>query len=183
MSEAMTENLVRHQEKVERIQANPDLSDEAKQRLVAEATERAAEESARLKAEEREAIAKALESAERLVLSISYPERASAHERAMIAMSYRNARRQAESVAESGEGLSDLLEQAENTGDAQLAEAVYHVATLRGSRAVADAYLESRPRERRRWEAYVEARREAEGVDSLLHRGLAHSLSRTQLGG
>ena len=179
MSEAMTENLVRHQQEVERIRANPDLSEDAKQRLIKDATEQAAEESARLKEEEREAIEQAIQSAERMVLSISYPDRASSSEKAMIAMSYRDARRQAESA----ESLSDLLDQAEKSGDTQLAEAVYHVATLGGNRVVADAYLESRPKERRNWERYVEARREAEGVDSILNRGLAHGLARRQLGG
>ena len=187
MTEPMTENLVRHQQEVERIRNNPDLSDAAKRRMINEATEGAAEESKRLREEEQAAIQEAVQSAERKVLSISYPERASAHERAMIAMSYRDARRQAESAASEGmenpDALSDLLDQAEKSGDAQLAEAVYHVATLRGNRAVADAYLGSRPKQRQRWEAYVEARREAESVDSLLHRGLAHSLARRQLGG
>ena len=52
------------------------------------------------------------------------------------------------------------MERAETSGDAQLAEAAYHVATLRGARAIADAYLADRPAARRRWEAYVEARQE-----------------------
>src|SRR3712207_6298227 len=147
MSEAITKNLLRHQQEVERIQANPDLSESAKRRMVDEATARAAEQSKRLREEEQAEIQEAVESAERKVLSISYPERASAHEKAMIAMSYRDARRQAESA----ESLSDLLDQAEKSGDAQLAEAVYHVATLRGNRVVAECYLESRPTAKRRW--------------------------------
>jgi hypothetical protein len=184
MTEAITENLTRHQQEVERIRNNPDLSGGAKRRMIDEATSRAAEESTRLQNEEREAMQEAVASAERKVLSISYPERASASERAMIAMSYRDARRQAESTAsESMEGLLGLLEQAESARDAQLAEAVYHVATLRGSRVVADAYLQSRPKERQRWERYVEARREAESLGSLIHRGLAHSVARRELGG
>jgi hypothetical protein len=184
MTEAITENLVSHQQEVERIRNNPDLSEPAKRRMIEEATSRAAEESTRLQNEEREAIQEAVASAERKVLSISYPERASASERAMISMSYRDARRQAESTAsENMEALSDLLDQAERSGDAQLAEAVYHVATLRGNRVVAEAYLQSRPKERQRWERYVEARREAESLDSLIHRGLAHSVAHRELGG
>ena len=97
----------------------------------------------------------------------------------MIAMSYRDARRQAESA----ESLSDLLDQAEKSGDTQLAEAVYHVATLGGNRAVADAYLDSRPKARQRWESYVEARHQAESVSSLLYRGLEQALARRELSG
>jgi hypothetical protein len=44
----------------------------------------------------------------------------------------------------------------------QLAEATYHVATLRGARGVADAYLAGRTTVRMRWESYVEARQEAD---------------------
>ena len=54
------------------------------------------------------------------------------------------------------------MDRAEKTGDAQLAEATYHVATLRGARSVADTYLAERSTARRRWEAYVEARQEAD---------------------
>lgn len=179
MSEAITENLTRHQQEVERIQNNPDLSDAAKRRMINEATSRAAEENTRLQQEQREAIQEAVQSAERKVLGISYPEKASAHEKALIAMSYRDARRQAESA----ESLSDLLEQAEKSGDDQLAEAVYHVATLKGNRAVADRYLETRPTAKRRWESYREARRQAEDTTNLLQRGLEQALARREFGG
>ena len=54
------------------------------------------------------------------------------------------------------------MDRAEKPGDTQLAEAAYHVATLRGTRHVADAYLAERPTARRRWESYVEARWEAD---------------------
>ena len=56
------------------------------------------------------------------------------------------------------------MDRAEKTGDAQLAEAAYHTATLRGARHVANAYLAERPTAQRRWEAYVEVR---QGADPL----------------
>lgn len=61
------------------------------------------------------------------------------------------------------------MERAESSGDAQLAEAAYHVATLRGARAIADAYLADRPAARRRWETYILARQEVDPltVDAL----------------
>jgi hypothetical protein len=186
MTEAITQNLVSHQQEIERIRNNPDLSPEAKRRLMDEANERAFEENGRLQAEERQALQESVAAAERKVLGISYTERASTSERAMIALSYRDARREAERAAsdrENMDALSELLEQAETSGDTQLAEAVYQVATLRGDRGVAESYLESRPAARRRWEAYVEARNEAEGVGGLLNRGLAQSVARREFGG
>ena len=185
MSEAMTKNIMAHQREVERIRANPDLSAEAKRRMIGEATERAAEESKRLREEERDALQQTLASAEKKVLSIPYPERSSTAERATIALSYRDALDRAEKAAadhDNPDVFPDLLERAEVSGDELLAVAVYHTATRRGARHVADAYLASRPTARRNWERYREARREAESTDSLLHRGLAHSFARTQLG-
>ena len=78
---------------------------------------------------------------EHKVFAISYPERASASEKALIALSYRDARDRAErAAADRGnqDALEDLLDRAEKAGDAQLAEAAYHVATV-GSRAAAPA--------------------------------------------
>jgi hypothetical protein len=111
-------------------------------------------------------------SAERKVLGISYPERASAHEKALIALSYRDARDRAERAAadtDNPDALAEIMERAESSGDAQLAEAAYHVATLRGAWAIADAYLADRPAARRRWETYILARQEVDPltVDAL----------------
>jgi hypothetical protein len=103
-----------------------------------------------------------------VAFSISYAERASTSEKALIALSYRDARdaryraERAAADRENQGALKDLLDRAEKTGDAQLAEAAYHVATLRGARRVTDAYLADRPTARRRWDSYVEARQEAD---------------------
>jgi hypothetical protein len=166
-------NARQHEEKIERIRTNRDLSAQAKQRMIQEVHEEAAKEHNRLVTEAREAREEAVSSAEsKVVFAISYPERASASEKALIALSYRDARDRAERAAadrENPDALEDVLDLAEKTGDAQLAEAAYHVATLRGARRVADAYLAERPTARRRWESYVEARREADprNVDVL----------------
>jgi hypothetical protein len=69
---------------------------------------------------------------------------------------------------------------AERTGDVELADAVYHVATERGERSVADAYLERRPNQKRRWEEFVTASQEAaqsRGIESIL----AHNLTERAL--
>jgi hypothetical protein len=167
----ISENRSRHSREVERIKANPDLSAEAKRRMTDEANQAALKEHARLVEEQRQEPAQAIEAAERKLLGISYPERASAHEKAIIAMSYRDARDRAERAAgdrENADALAELLERAETSGDEQLAEAIFHVATMRADRRVADAYLAGRPVMQGRWERYVGLRREADSFAGLL---------------
>ena len=162
-------NARRHEEKIARIRRNPDLNQDAKRRMIKEVHEHASREHSRLVAEAREAREQAVASAESKVFAISYPERATASEMAMIALSYRDARDRAECAAadrDESAALGDLLNRAQKTGDTQLAEAAYHVATLRGGTArVADAYLAERATARRRWESYVEARQEADPLN------------------
>ncbi len=59
-----------------------------------------------------------------------------------------------------------------------MATAVYHVATERGARAVANAYLEKRPHEKKRWEEYVAARQEAESIDRVFDRAMGYGLAK-----
>ena len=76
---------------------------------------------------------------------------------------------------EAREELDRLLARAERTQDPELADAVYHVATERGERTIADAYLEARPKAKGRWEEYVAARTEANQLQDpmqLIGRGL-----------
>ena len=89
MTDTRTLNTQRHDEKIARIRSNPDLSEHAKRRMIGETHREAVAEHARLTQEVRE---EAVRSAERKMLGISYPERASAHEKALIALSYRDAR-------------------------------------------------------------------------------------------
>ncbi len=171
MTETLEQNRTSYNEKIERIRANRDLSREAKRRMMAEAYHEALAEHQRIAAEDRGALERRVAEAERKVLGISYPEGARPHEKAIIAMSYRDARDRAERVLasrENPEALGDLLERAEKSGDDQLAEAAFHVATLQGRRKVADAYLQARPKVQRRWESYVAARQEADSVESLI---------------
>jgi hypothetical protein len=140
-------NARQYEEKIARIRSNRDLSGQAKQRMIREIHEETSREYNRLVAEAREARDQAVRRAERKVFAITYPERATASEKALIALSYRDARDRAERAAadrENQDALEDLLDRAEKTGDAQLAEAAYHVVTLRGARRVANAYLAER---------------------------------------
>jgi hypothetical protein len=172
MNQTMMENRTRYSEQIERIRANPDLSDEAKRRQIAAVHEEATQEHLRLVKEEREETQRALEQMERKLLGISYPENARPHEKAIIALSYRDARDRVERAASdktNPEALVELLTSAETSGDTQLAEAAFHVATVRGNRSVADSYLAKRPKVQSRWESYVEARKEAESLGGLVN--------------
>ena len=185
-----TEIRQRLNSEVEQIRGYADLTHEAKQRRIAEAREKAqAEYQEAVEAEER-AVQERAEKAEKALFQSSYPYGASEVEMAQL----RALRRSAYDAVydrtapgfESGdpdrlrgarEELERLLQRAERTGDPELAAAVYHVATERGERIVADSYLETRPNEKRRWEEYVEAMRESESLERLFDRMVTERLS------
>jgi len=177
-----TEILNRQNAEIAEIRGYADLSQEAKDRRIAEASERArAEYAAAREAGERERAARVAK-AEEALFQTPYPYAASALEQAQIRALRRGAYESVEALLArvpdpeyAGEELDRLLTRAERTQDPELADAVYHVATERGARNIADAYLEKRPHAKRRWEEFVAASREAresQGVEGLLARSL-----------
>ena len=116
---------------------------------------------------------------------------ASDSDKEMIRISYGDAYDKAhyagfleESPAATQEELERLLQQADNSGDSQLADAGYHVATLKGVRKVADAYLESRPAQKKTWEEFVAAKREETALKDELGGARAFPLQKpVELGG
>ena len=173
------ENRQEFERKVAQIRGYADLTDEAKRRMIAEAYEEATGRHRELVAERDRKAAERLDRLERGVMGIRYPLHASDGDKELARMSYRDAYDRAERAASDAirgndlEKLSGLLERAERSGDPHLADAVYHVSTERGLRGVADSYLEKRPAERKRWEDYAEARREADASADPLNRILA----------
>ena len=175
---------------VEQIRGYADLTEEAKQRRIAEAREKAqAEYQEAVEAEER-AVQERAEKAEKALFQSSYPYGASEVEMAQLRALRRSAydavydrtapafeSGELEAVRYARDELERLLERAERTGDPELAAAVYHVATERGERSVADSYLEKRPNEKRRWEEYVAAMTETQSLDRLLGRAVTAKLS------
>jgi hypothetical protein len=146
--------------------------------MLSEAYEEAAGRPREIVEERERQAAERLERLERGVMGIRYPLHASDGDREIARMSYRDAYDRAERAASvairenDAEKLEALLGRAEKSGDAHLADAVYHVSTERGLRSVADSYLEKRPAERKRWEEYAEARREADQAADPLGRFL-----------
>jgi hypothetical protein len=168
---------------VAKIRGYADLTEEAKDRRTAEVSERAQVECAEAReTRERSRISRS-QKAERALFETPYPYAASDVEQAQIRALRRGAYESVyNSIASNphpehvNEELDRLLARAERTGDPELADAGYHVATERGVRRVADAYLEKRPRAKRRWEEFVAAQTEASelrGMGHILERGLA----------
>jgi len=176
---------------VEKIRGYADLTPEAKARRMAEAYERAeADYRQAIEDQEREAAQKVAR-AEKKVLGMRLPMSASDAEAETFRMSYRDAYEKAhyagyleENPQATQEELARLLQQADNSGDSQLADAGFHVATLKGIREVADAYLESRPAQKRVWEEFVAAKREEEEIKNELGWARSFPLQRPpELGG
>jgi hypothetical protein len=171
--------------KLAEIRSNQDLSEAAKRRYIAEAYNKA-EAAYRevIDSQERE-IADRVEKSEKDVFALSYPYTATEEEKAQIRAAHRAAYNDVYRAVASSKGpqetdteLERLLERAERTQDPELATAVYHVATERGARSVADSYLEKRPKEKKKWESYVEARQEAESVERAIGHALSYGLVR-----
>jgi hypothetical protein len=169
--------------KLAQIRNHPDYSEEAKRRHIAEAfAEAEAEYRNAIEAQERE-IQERVGRAERAVFEHRYPYTISDVEKAQLRAARRGAYdgvygsvSSAKDPGQALEELTRLLERAERTRDPELATAVYHVATERGVRGVADSYLEARPDERKRWEGYVAARTEADGIERQLEHAMGLGL-------
>jgi hypothetical protein len=173
----------RNQE-VAQIRGFVDLTEEAKERRIAEVNERArAAYAEAIEANERERTER-LEKSKREVFRIPIPYSATDAEAAQIRSSYRAARSDIEyAIAPSlgvdpahtqGE-LERFLEQAELTQDPELARAAYHLAIKHVVQSVVDAYLSTRPQENKAWERYTTAQEEAgyaSSIGGLLERGL-----------
>jgi hypothetical protein len=165
-----------------KIRGYADLTDEAKRRRIAEAYEDASQRYRQAIAHQERGEAEKLARLEKRVMGIRYPGAILDGEKELVHMSYRDAYDRAEravSRSEAGdEHLAALLERAERSGDPVLADAVYHVATERGLRGVADSYLASRPEQQKAWEKYTAARGEADDVGRQVGHALSFGLMR-----
>jgi hypothetical protein len=161
---------------VEQIRGFVDLTDEAKQRRIAEVNERAqAAYAEALEANEREKDER-LERSKNAVFRVPIPATATDAEEAQIHAAYRAAYNDvysstvfSESPTDAQEELERLMGQAERSGDKLLAKAAYHRAIDLGIQNVVDAYLSSRPQENRAWESYTAAYQEANQSKDIGH--------------
>jgi hypothetical protein len=177
-----TEILNRRNAEVAKIRGYVDLTEEAKNRRIAEVSERTqAEYAEALQAGERER-AERLERTHKAVFRIPVSATATDAEEAQIHAAFRAAYNDVysstaspERPEQAQEELGRILAQADRTGDKLLARATYHRAIDLGAQGVVDAYLSSRPSENRAWESYTAAYQEvsqSRGIEGLLARGL-----------
>ena len=171
-----TEILNRRNAEVAKIRGFVDLTEEAKERRIAEVNERAQAQYAEAREADERKRAERVEKAEKALFETPYPYAASDVEQAQIRALRRGAYDGvyssiafSEDPEYAAEELDRLLTRAERTGDPELADAVYHVATERGVRKVADAYLEKRPQAKRRWEEFVAASQEVSQSRDIMH--------------
>jgi hypothetical protein len=178
-----TEILNRRNAEVAQIRNYADLTEGAKQRRIAEVSERAQAEYAEAReAEERER-AQRLESSTKAVFRVPISYGATEVEEAQIRAAFRAAYNEVhsstvspDSPQQAQEELGRILSQAERTGDKLLARAAYHRVIDLGAQGVVDEYLSSRPQENKAWESYTAAHeedRESRGIGHILGRGLA----------
>ena len=174
MAKDPTEILRQRNAEVAQIRGYADLTEEAKNRRIADVNERARAEYAEAREAGARATAQRLESTKRGVFRVPVPPTATDAEAAQIHASYRAAYgdvyASTASLDSPGQALEELrrhLEQAERTGDKLLAAAVYHRGIDLGAQEVVDSYLATRPQEGRAWEAYTNAHREADQAGSI----------------
>ncbi len=176
MSTDPLEILNQRNKEVERIRGYADLTEEAKERRIAEVRERAQQEYRQAVEDQERERAERLERSKRAAFRVPIPAIATDAEAAQIRAAYRAARTDVEYAISPAVGsdpayvqseLERFLEQAELTQDPELARAAYHVAINHGVQSVVDSYLSSRPAEERAWNSYTEAYQEVQDASSI----------------
>lgn len=166
---------------VAEIRGYVDLTEEAKNKRIAEVNERARAEYAEAREMGERERAERLERSERAVFRVPVSATATDAEEAQIHAAFRSAYNDVYSSTapdrpeQAQEELQRLLQQAERTGDKLLARATYHRAIDLGAQEVVDGYLSTRPQENRAWKSYTQAYqevRESQGAWGLIERSL-----------
>jgi len=161
---------------VAKIRGFVDLTEEAKERRIAEVKERAQAEHRQAVEDQKRERAERLERSKKAVFRVPIPAIATEAEAAQIRTAYRAARSEIEYAIAPALGsdpsyvtseLERFLEQAELTGDPELARAAYHLAINHGVQSVVNGYLASRPAEERAWNRYTEAVQEEQAASSI----------------
>ena len=159
---------------VAKIRGYADLTEEAKNRRIAEVQERAQQDYRQAVEDQKRERAERLERTKKAVFRVPVPATATDAEEAQIHAAYRSAyndvyssTRGLTSPAEAQEELERHLHQAERSGDKLLAAAAYHRAIDLGIQSVVDSYLSSRPAASRAWESYTEAHQEESGAQGI----------------
>lgn len=138
---------------IETVRRNPDLNDAAKKRRIGEIYDKAVAEHKELVEAEDQRVAGELQRATRAALA---PPEISGADKAMVAMSYRDALDRVEGVRDS-DSLLQVLERAQKTGDEVLGKAVLYRGYELESESVVGAYVKTFPREASKYETFMRA--------------------------
>jgi hypothetical protein len=176
------EILNRRDAEVAQIRGYADLTEEAKERRIAEVRERARSEYEAAEEQETQRREQNLVQRRQAVYRVPASPTYSDAEVAQVYAAFRgawsdvlSATANPESPQQVGEKLEQILDQAERTGDTLLARAAYHRAIDLGVQPIVDSYLEGRPKEARAWQRYTEAHQEvsqSKDIGHLLERTL-----------
>jgi regulator of protease activity HflC (stomatin/prohibitin superfamily) len=164
---------------IQKIQGYADLTEEAKDRRIAEVTERAQAEYAEAREAESRRIEENVISSKKAVFGIPASPAYSDVEVAQVHAAFRSAWADVTiataNPASAQKELGEILEQAERTGDSLLARAAYHRGLDLGLQPIVDRYLQSRPKEAKALERYTKATEEAnqaKDISSLFSQAL-----------
>ena len=131
--------------------ADADLSQEYKAQLVARLYDQAREKAQKLIDAERDRLEAELRASRRAVFE---PDLGGAEDRAALLASYRERLEHAKKLTSADE-VGEALEEAELTGDDQMAKALLYRAFALGDAESVRAYLASRPHEEANYEAFM----------------------------
>ena len=160
---------------VAQIRQYADLTEEAKERRIAEVTERYNAEYEALKEAEARRLEENLASAKKAVFNVpvgtSYSDAEVAQVHQAFEGFYSAVLFSTPNPLDAQEGLEEILDRAEKTGNSLLARAVFYRGQELGLQPIVDKYLRSRPKEAKAWQRYTEAQEEmnqASGFEGLL---------------
>ena len=172
--------------KVEEIRGYADLTEEAKDRRVTEVTEKAQAEYTEAKEAEARRLEETLASAKKAVFNVPVSPTYSDAEVALVHQAfegfYSDVFFATPDPLGAQEGLEEILDRADKTGNSLLARAVFYRGQELGLQPIVDKYLRSRPKEAKAWQRYTEAQEEMNRSRGLEHL-LGGALTERALGG
>jgi len=174
-----TQILNQRNAEVAQIRQYADLTQEAKERRIAEVTERYNAEYEALKEAEARRLEENLASAKKAVFIVPVGNSYSDAEIAQVYQAfegfYSDVLFSTPDPLNAQEGLEDIPDRAEKTGNSLLARAVFYRGQELGLQPIVDKYLKSRPKEAKAWQRYTEAQEEmnqSRGLENLLSSAL-----------
>jgi len=152
--------------RIAEIRANTDWTPEAKQRREEEIREWAQSEVAAVREHEKQKMEARLAQAKKAVFEIPTGNKTTGSEQSQIWAGFRSAYKDVllatEDPLQAHSTLQSIMDQAERTGDAHLARAVYHRSIDLGIQEIIARYHSTRPKDAQAWRDYIEAEQEME---------------------